>query len=131
MTLHEMAEDFCRRTGGRYSADEILIHGSKNIPYFDDDGFFIVVLDGNTLYIDFFYVVPGRPKSVFKRYIQMIEFIAKSHSVRYVQATSMRKGVEVIYPKFFKPIATVYEADLNGGEYNGQKDNDVQPIDHG
>ena len=120
MEIHEMAIDFCKRTGGRFAPEEVLEHGKNNIPYADEDGFFILSLGQNTLYLDYLYVVPGRGDGVLERYYALIEDKMIELGVRYLQTIARRKGIEKLYPDVMKPVATVYEYD-RGGEHDGRK----------
>lgn len=122
MEIHEMAIDFCNRMGGRFTPYEVLEHGKNNIPYADEDGFFILSLGNNTLYLDYLYVVPGRGGGVLERYFSLIDQKMAEYGVRYLQTIARRPGVEKIYPAGLKKVATVYEYD-RGGETDGRQSN--------
>ena len=126
MSLEEMVADFCRRTGGRFVAENILKHGRDSLPYVDDDGFFILSIGNDTLFIDYMYIVPGRSKDVFWKYYKMIEAVADQNMLRYVQATARRVGVEKLYPACMVPVAITYEVD-RGVDTNGRG----KEINHG
>lgn len=122
--LTNMVADFCGRTGGRFSVQEVLSHAQGNIPYADDDGFFILSVGHNTLYVDFLYIVPGRSKDILQRYFELINDIAEHHMVQYIQTIARRSGVEKLYPEVMKPVATVYEFDRKGGGSHGWRIDD-------
>jgi hypothetical protein len=135
MEIHEMAIDFCNRMGGRFTPEEVLEHGKNNIPYADEDGFFILSLGNNTLYLDYLYVVPGRGHGVLQRYFHLIDEKMLEYGVRYLQTIARRSGVEKLYPDVLRPVATVYEFD-RGGVPNGwrfdakhQPDNQTEQVD--
>ena len=112
MTLSEMIGDFCRRNGNRYTPKEVAEYGSQNLPYFDEDGFFVLSYDNGTLRVDFLYVIPGRPKSVVKEYIRRIEEMAEKSGCRYIQyATRRGRGLHRMFPQA-KPVGTIYEKEV-------------------
>ena len=131
MEIHEMAIDFCARMNGRFTPEEVLEHGQNNIPYSDEDGFFILSLGKNTLYLDYLYVIPGRGKGVLQRYFSLIDEKMIEYGVRYLQTIARRYGVEKIYPEQMLPVATVYEFDRGGVSDGWRFDFKLQSDDQG
>lgn len=124
MTLAEMAVDFCARTGNRFTPEEVLSHGKNNIPYMDEDGFFILSVGNNTMSLDYIYIAPGRSREVIERYHVLIEEKFIESGARYFQTLARRPGIEKIYPPQLKPVAVLYEydreADSSGRIVNDQ-----------